>query len=133
MDLQSFKKQVSGRKFGELVLHHVKKQSYNNIIAAIQGTTDDLPQIFKHEIEMMIDLYNQGLYDVEFWKTDCGESFDVIVQEAQERFDALGIEPSDNDLFNAFNLIVLNFASAAQLQPAMKKFIRKAVNKGIFG
>ncbi|MDL2124609.1 MAG: hypothetical protein LWX51_16375 [Deltaproteobacteria bacterium] len=35
--------QFEGRKFGELVLHHMNKQPFEQIVATMQGTMEGLP------------------------------------------------------------------------------------------
>lgn len=133
MNLQNLQDQFRGRKFGELVLSHLGSQSDNARIQALIGTISQLPSVFQQgEIESLIDDYNKKIYDKSFWTQDCADSLLSITNLARKRFQQCNVSPSDDDLFNVFNIIVLNFAYSAQLQPEMKSFIKKSVNTGFF-
>jgi len=133
MNLDAVKNQFQGRKFGELVLHHLKSQSQNDIIAALQGTVQLLPDLFQEgEIERLIDDCNAKAYEKTFWQTDCADEFSYIIELAKDRFSQVGLLPNEDDLFNVFNIIVLNFAYGASSQIEMKKFIKDSVSTSIF-
>lgn len=133
MDLNALKNQFQGRKFGELVLHHLKSQSQNDIIAALQGTINLLPDSFKKcKIEKLIDDLNAKAYEKTLWQTDCADEFSYIIEIAKARFSQVGLSPSEDDLFNVFNIIVLNFAYGASIQNEMRIFIKDSVSTSIF-
>jgi hypothetical protein len=133
MNLETLKNQFQGRKFGELVLHHLKSQSHNDISVALQGTFHLLPDFFRmNEMEKLIDEFNAKIYEESFWQTDCADQFDNIIKIAKIKFFHVKLQPSEDDLFNVFNVIVLNFAYGASSQIEMKKFIRNSVTNNIF-
>lgn len=103
MNIQSLQTQFRGRKFGELVLHHLKSQSDNARNQALQGTLRQLPSEFQQkEMECLIDEYNRQIYDKSFWEQDCGDALISITNTARSRFKNYSIIPSDDDLFNVF-------------------------------
>ncbi len=133
MNLDALRNQFHGRKFGELVLHHLKSQSQNNIILGLQGTVNLLPVLFqKNEIEKLIDEFNEKAYTQSFWQNDCAETFSFIIKRSRESFLQIGLNPNEDDLFNVFNIIVLNFAYSASTQYKMKIFIKNSTNKHFF-
>jgi hypothetical protein len=133
MNLASLQNQFQGRKFGELILHHLYSQSQSDIIAALQGTIQLLPDLFQErEMEKMIDDFNSNIYEKSFWQTDCSYEFSHIIEVAKDRFSRVGLSPNEDDLFNVFNVIVLNFAYGASIQNEMKKFIQDSVSTSIF-
>ena len=65
--------QFEGRKFGELVLHHMNEQPFEQIVAAMQGMMERLPAQVRNEIEGLIDNANPLSFKKEFWADDCGK------------------------------------------------------------
>ena len=53
-----------------------------------------------------------------------------IIKDAAEVLLQVGARPDDETLFNIFQLVTLNFALAASLQPKMRKFA--GIKKGFF-
>ena len=53
-----------------------------------------------------------------------------ITTAAAAKLRGVGIEPSSDDLFNMFQIIVLNFVCASHNHPQSKAFIQKAVGSG---
>src|SRR5437764_1122706 len=62
-----------GRRFGELVLYHVKRESVLQIIAALMHTRSLLPKPLHGLCEEWIDMNNQYGLNETFWRSDCGE------------------------------------------------------------
>lgn len=125
--------QFEGRKFGELVLHHIKKQSFEQIVAAMQGTMEGLPQEIRNEIEGLIDNANPLAYKKEFWADDCGAILEFLSSMAAKELREKGIHVSEDNVFDLFNIFVLNFAYSAYKDQRMKKFINSSIGKGILG
>ena len=132
INIESLATQFEGRKFGELVLYHIKNQSFEQIIKAMQGTIDSLPSNIQNEIESLLDNANLLAYKKEFWADDCGQILKFIVSAAQKELEEKGVIPTEDNLFDVFNLIVMNFAYSAYKDPKMKKFINTSIRKGIF-
>ena len=133
MDIQALAEQFRGRRFGELILHHHKKQDLPTIIAALQGTLADLPDQARARSEQWIDEIAPLGAREEFWQRDCGEAFLDICQRARSFLEALGTRPTNDDLFNMFQIITLNFAYGAHQHPQSKAFIQKAIGIGFLG
>ena len=126
--IEELSKQFKGKKFGELVLRHVKKQSKSKILNAMQGLMNLLLQkTDRVEIEKIIDTYNAQAYSKVFWIEDCGDKLINISKDAKKIFTKYDIEPTDEDLINIFNIIVLNYAYSTKLQNQMKKYIKSAI------
>ncbi len=132
MYLEKLKKQFTGRKFGELVLHHVKSQTYEKVVKALSGTLNELSIDQRQEMMLLIDSVNAYAYDENFWAKDCGEQFESIINLLRDRFNVIGSNPTNDDIFNGFNIIVLNFAYGAHQQKQMKDFIIKSSSRSFF-
>ena len=130
MDINSLSQQFTGRKFGELVLHHIKKQDFPTIVAALQGTIEELPQSARASVESWIDEIAPFGADPTFWQKDCGEVFLEICGRARQKLDSHSVRATDDQLLSMFNIIVLNFAYGAHKHPGTKAFIQKSIGIG---
>jgi len=132
MDLGQLTDQFRGRRFGELVLHHVRKMALADTLAGLKGTSDQLPVDAVAELERWIDEIAPMGGREAFWQRDCGDVFQEVCERARRRLGALGVSGSDEDVFNMFQMIVLNFAYGAHRHPQSKAFIQKALGIGFF-
>lgn len=133
MKIEELKQQFTGRKFGELVLHHQKRRDSQFLLQALRGTMQELSnKIPVSEFEILIDLIFLNAYDEAFWRQDCGDALISITNYINKKTPEYLEKLNDDDLLNGFNIIVLNFAYAASLQPGMKTFIRNSVYKSFF-
>jgi hypothetical protein len=130
MDLDSLRVQFHGRKFGELVLEHHKKLDLPTTLKALKGIADELPTRARPLIESWIEDMNPSARIEQFWQQDCGVALMSITTAAATKLRGVGVEPSSNDLFNMFQIIVLNFAYASHIHPQSKAFIQKAIGIG---
>jgi hypothetical protein len=97
---------------------------------AIEGTKKLLPPVIMDSLEEFSDRCNSRAYDADFWREDCAQVFDLITSEACDIMQKAGITLDDETLFNLFQLVTLNFALAASLQPELRKFA--GIKKGWF-
>jgi hypothetical protein len=133
MDLDALRKQFRGRRFGELILHHRKETDLQSTIAALQGVTQQLPDGAQPLVESWIDEINPNARSEQFWRQDCADALATITAAAASRLRAAGMEPTTEDLFNMFQVIVLNFAYSTHRFPQSKAFIQKALGVGFLG
>jgi hypothetical protein len=133
VSIDQLAEQFEGRKFGELVLHHIDQQPFEQIVAAMQGTMQGLPLQVRTEIEKLIDSANPLAFKKEFWADDCGRILRFIISMIEKELQEKGVMPSEENLFDVFNIIVLNFAYSAHKDPRMKKFIKGSIGKGLLG
>lgn len=133
MDLTALAQQFSGRKFGELVLHQCRQSNLARTIAALQGTIEELPPAARPCVESWIDKMNPAALDADFWRMDCGDVFLDVCLRARQELEGFIHHPSDDHVFNMFQIILLNFAYAAHKDPKSKAFVQKSVGVGFFG
>jgi len=90
------------------------------------------PIVLSHLVEFS-DRWNSKAYNAGFWAENCAEVFTEIINDASAVLLNADIKPDDEVLFNIFQLVTLNFALAASLQPNMRKFagIKKACSLSI--
>ncbi|MBF0229501.1 MAG: hypothetical protein HQK63_07915 [Desulfamplus sp.] len=130
MDLTSFSQQLAGRKFGELVMHHYKKQDYQTILLALEGTIQELPENARPCVESWIDeivLYGKN---PNFWQRDCGEVFTEICDLARRKLANYMVTATEDHLFSMFQIIVISFAYGAHKHPQSKAFIQQSIGVG---
>jgi len=132
MDINSLAQQFTGRKFGELVLHHYKKQNLRQIMLAMQGTINELPQSARSSIESWIDEVVPLGADASFWQRDCGEVLLEICGSARQKLANYGVRATDDQLLSMFNIIVLNFAYSAHKHATNRAFIKRSTGSGFF-
>lgn len=131
-NLQGLAQQFRGRKFGELILHHRSKSNLQNTMAAMFGTIGMLPGDGPDYVESWIDECNAWTHSPEFFRRDCGEALQTITAAAEARLRDKGIDPTSEDLFNMFQVIVFNFVYATYKHPQAKGMIQEAVGMGFF-
>lgn len=133
MDLSALRNQFAGRRFGELVLHHRKQTDLQTTVEALQGVIAELPASARPLVETWIDEMSTDVRSEAFWKQDCAGAFATITEAAGERLRSAGVNPSTDDVFNMFQIIVLNFAYSTHQHPQSKAFIQKALGVGFLG
>ena len=131
MNIRALIEQYRGRKFGELVLHDYKQLSQSVCIESLFGTVGLLPEEVQNETEIWIDEISIHGVNPSFWKQDCGETLAVITNLSKKYFEKHHINPTDEDLFNMFQITVLNFVGTCYKNEESKFFIQKAVGIGL--
>ena len=127
MDLQALSAQFSGRKFGELVLHHYKSMKQDVLVPALVGNIESLPASAQPLTESWIDEVTAYGTDVSFWQSDAGQTFTRICNAARQRFADAGILATDDDVFAMFQIILLNFVYGLHKHPQSKAFIQRSI------
>jgi hypothetical protein len=127
MDLEALQKQFRGRRFGELILHHRKVNDLETTIAAVHAVTAQLPPTAQPLVESWIDEMNPQSRSEQFWQQDCGEALAAITAAARAKLRSARVEPTTDDLFNMFQIVVLSFSYATHLSNRSKAFIEKAL------
>src|SRR5438552_1197690 len=125
--LDELRKQFAGAKFGELILHHYRKSDNQLIVKSLLGTQDLLPEAAQQAVEEWIDQFGPESRTLEFWTRDCGEAFAVICGAAKTRLSGLGVNATEEDLFNMFQVVVLSFGYSCHQHQSSRMFIQKAL------
>lgn len=124
LTLNDLSKQYKGRKFGELVLHHVKQQSINQINDAISELHQNVNPILLETTDKFLYTVIYGFAKSEaFWKTDCGEALVLYTNSTKSEARKFNLEVDNDYAFDIFNLIVLSLARKAYQDPNFKEFI----------
>jgi hypothetical protein len=126
-DISKLKSQFSGRKFGELVLHHTKTQSLGQIEDAISGLYGQVHPELQDTTDKFLATVLEGFSQSElFWKEDCGNALEMYVNSTKSEAKKFGIEVDDDYGFDIFNLMVLLLAKKVIQEPDFKKLVRKS-------
>lgn len=123
IDLENFKKGIKGKNFAELIKHHLKKQSQEQLSVGVLGTVQMLEEKVQPSIMEFIDHWNTKAYDEKFWQEDCAKVFEDVTDDARGLLKKLDCKADDESLFNMFQIIVLNYAYSACDQPKMREFM----------
>jgi hypothetical protein len=126
-------KRLEGKRFGELVLHHVNKQPIELIVTEMQERMEWLPAQIRSEIEGLINNVNSLVLKKEFWSDDCGEIAKSITSMVEKELQGKGVPVSEENLFDMFHIIVANYACSTHKDPRIRKLIKRSVGKGPFG
>ncbi|MBI3974585.1 MAG: hypothetical protein HY332_25185 [Chloroflexi bacterium] len=81
VDLNSLRAGFAGRRYAELIQHHIRRQGTAQLYSAVNGTVDLLPPAARVLAEGFIDRWNTRVYDAAFWRSDCSDVFDQIIEE----------------------------------------------------
>jgi len=133
INLAQLKSGFTGRPYKELIKYHIRRQDSQQLAAGIVGTRQLFPQQILDRPELFdsfFDSWNARAYTPAFWAQDCGNVFTEIIEEARRLLSLSNLPTDDETLFNVFQMVTLNFAYAASLQPKMRKFI--GIKKGLF-
>lgn len=130
VSLVTLKNQYKGRRFGELVLHHAKVQSIDQISESLIGLKQNLHPILKVSTLEFLDTITFAFAKTKaFWKTDCGEALTLYTNSTISEARKKGLELDDDYAFDTFNLIVLTLAHKSLMEPEFKRFIKRAIRK----
>jgi hypothetical protein len=118
----AFRAQIKRRYFGELIFHHLRKQSFTQIVHGLNGTKAMLLAIWQPRVESFIDRANECAYENRIWGMDCADAFTVLSQLAKSHLASTEPAVSDEDCFNMFQIAVLSYAYSAHEETKMRKF-----------
>ena len=130
IDITSLRAGFVGKKYAQLVEHHVRRQSKQQLIASVIGTSALLPEPVRALASDAVEEWNLRAYDAAFWQRDCAKVFDEILADMAARLDHIGIPPGDEMLFNMFQVITTSYAYNASDQKSMREFM--GIRKGFF-
>jgi hypothetical protein len=125
-NLRELKTQFRGKKFNGLIEHHINSQTPQERQNSMFGTIAMLPQDMQHLSEYWIDYGNQWINDPNFWTSDGSTALTTITNGAKEFLEYHDLHEYVNDdetLFNMFQILVLNYAYTASVEPNFRKFI----------
>lgn len=130
--LLQLQNQYKGKKFGELVLHHINEQDISQINAAIRGIRTKIKPELIETTDKFLETIIYGFATIkDFWRTDCGEALMLYANSTKSEAKKFGITVDDDYAFDIFNLIILSLAKQAYSDDDFRKFIKKSVR--LFG
>lgn len=134
ISLEELKNQYQGRKFGELILHHIKIQDIKQIDSAVEELNGKIkPELTESTTKFLETIIYGFATTKEFWKTDCGEALVLYTNSTKAEAKKFGLTIDDDYAFDIFNLIVLRLSQQAYNDPDFKSFIKKSIRRfGIF-
>jgi hypothetical protein len=130
MDLKEIEVQFAGRKFGELVLHHCRSGSLAQTTLAIQQLIAQLPSGFQPLVEGWIDEMTPALQNTAIWQDDCGKHFRKICDHARLKISKGFNNPTDGQVFDMFQLILLSCVYTCQKDKQSKVAIQRSLGMG---
>lgn len=132
-DIKALAAQFKGRKFGELVLLHMRQQPIPQLVNAMQGTLPNLRPEVQSVAMDIIDAANPLAGEKEFWADDCGQVLLFMATLIEKELQKHGLTAINDELLDLFNMIVLNFAYSAHQDSGLEKFIKTSTGTGLWG
>jgi len=140
--LTEFMSGAASQHYRDLVQHHLRKQSTEQLITGLMGTVELLPdKAQRHAMEFTDAVIDRIGYDQHFWRhADVKTAFGYVIQEAIKTLDISewmsaevdAYQDENHELaFNLFQIATLNFAYSASMDRKQRKFM--GIRKGIFG
>lgn len=131
IDLEAFRSGLAGTQYRELVQHHVRRQSLQQLEMGVIGTVEMLPPALRPALETAVDEWNETARYEMLWESSTVEVFDRMLETARILLFGVGIEPTDHHLFNICQVFILTHAVGASESRELRKFA--GIKKGIFG
>lgn len=138
--LTKFITKAGDKLYRELVRHHMKKQSIEELMQAMLGEVEMLPENFQPDVELYIDAVNSQLaYDKEFWRSaTVMDAFSLLMDisitvfsENNPMKNSSPMSPENHQLaMGLFQIPTMNFAYSAAGDKEMRKFT--GIKKGFF-
>ena len=142
--LSDFLENSKDKNYRDLIQHHIKKQSTEQLRKASMGEVGFLPESIDNEsVINFIDHCNFIAMAPSFWKENtCKTAFDEIILEAIHNLEGLPnkfkkvenfLSKEDNHelAFGIFQLITLSYAYSASKNRNVRK--QMGIRKGFFG
>ncbi len=137
--LTTFLMDVGDKRYRDLVQHHLRKQSIEQLQQSMHGELELLPPHFLPQAEEFIDVVNEKLvYDKAFWKSaTVQEAFNSIMEISTKVFannpikESGALSPENHELaMGLFQMSTMNFAYSAASDKNMRKYT--GIKKGLF-
>lgn len=123
VDLSELRQGLRGKPYRELIKLHLDRESALELETATQQTILMLPDEVLDQVGAFIDKWNQRVFDAGFWSEDCAAVLDAITTEAYVWIVPQSARLSDEDLFNIFQIVTLNYAFMAAKQANVRGLI----------
>jgi hypothetical protein len=109
--LIDLEQQYHGVLLAEMTVHHLEQMPLDILIKSEIGTATLLPpEIGREEVEVWVDEIKALATSTFFWRQDCGEAFRIITNLAKKYFERQMVMRNDEDLFNMFQIFMMNYA-----------------------
>lgn len=134
VDLQELANQFTGRRLAELILAHVDSGNMQQMLHAIQGLLEELPEPYRQATTELLDFLTAMPQSEarRIFTADCGEQFIELVNVACGFFlKTHGIHLTKDEAFTVFNIIVQNYAYSCLRSPSTMVAMRKAAGKSL--
>lgn len=123
INLKEFRKGIQGRKYADLIRHHIGRQTTQQLHDGSLDTISFLPPTAQPLVENLIYASDHRALDAQFWKSDCATVFDGIIEDARNLLIEAQAPTDDETLFNMFQVVTLYFAHAASYQPRLRELM----------
>ena len=131
VNINELAEQWKGRRLAELILRHYKKQSLTQCYAAMQGLLEENREELKNPTADFIDFLNANPDAKNFFSDDLSNKFLQLADVTKGFFDkGYGILISEEEYFNIFNILIINWAVSCHQHPQTKAAMQKGAGLG---
>lgn len=108
INIQELALQFKGTLFRELIQYHIDGMDEVTRFQAIGGHVDCLPEKLRSYSEAFVDRWLTKVLEPDFFDQDTDFVFTRVIEDA--RIFTQECDPSDEDLFYIFNILVMSYA-----------------------
>lgn len=130
MTVKELAQQFQGATLPKLVEKHVKALKLGQLEVAIQEIYLNFPVEFRPAADKFSLSYNQSLMSPEIVSKDLGIVFAQAVEVGEKFAQSQGIDLTDDQKIDLFNLSVMRMAHFAHTRPEFRKML--GIKKGWF-
>lgn len=113
VSLDAFRSAMRGREYRDLVEFHVRTHGEDRIEAALAELMGSLPDEGREAAHDLARRWDDRLAETELWGEAGDAAVDRICGEAADLLRRRGTEPSEDVLFDLFEVVTLRFALGA--------------------
>lgn len=116
-----FLEKVQGTSYRELIEYHVRSHPAREVREALREVLRVLPEEADAVASELASRWSDRLSQEELWERDCAEVAEEIAGEARRGLEARGASPSQDVLFDLFEVVTLNYARAAHEHESVRR------------
>lgn len=107
VDVVAFTTGIRGRPLKAFIEYKLQRMDFPTRVAATRGTLNLVPEMARRSIAEVAQAFASRSSDPAYWETDCSTLYHQVATSAEKVFVNVGAPFSDQDGFNAFELLAL--------------------------
>ncbi len=130
MEFQEIIQQYRGATLPQLIEKQIKSMNESVLDDAIQGTYENLPADFRQTADTFTQSYIKNWFGPHILNADLSDVFSQAIQDINTTATQAGVQLTNSQLFDVFNLAVMRLSFFAHSKPELRKML--GIKKGWF-